>query len=121
MPTVPNNTNPYLVVEDNIIRFNYKFNGNPTDTEAAEIYFSALLEFQAAVVEATARNLNNDPDDDLLVYVEGLGPVSPGDPATLRAITFQEEFYERGSEIISIMLQKTTQIIENTSKAAAGM
>jgi hypothetical protein len=72
-------------------------------------------------VDATVRNLNNDESDDLLVFVEGLGPVSPGDPETLRAITFQEEFYERGSEIISIMLQKITQIIENTSKAAAGM
>ena len=104
-----------------VLQFNPKLHRNASELDAAKAFFIALLGFQTGVVDATVRNLNNDESDDLLVFVEGLGPVSPGDPETLRAITFQEEFYERGSEIISIMLQKITQIIENTSKAAAGM
>lgn len=104
-----------------VLQFDPPIQRNASDLDAAKAYFSELLAFQTGVVDATVRNLNNDESDDLLVFVEGLGPVSPGDPETLRAITFQEEFYERGSEIISIMLQKTTQIMENTSKAAAGM
>lgn len=103
-----------------VLQFNPQLKHNSNELDLAKTYFSELLRFQSGVVDATVRNLNNDDSDDLLVFVEGLGPVSPGKPETLRAITFQEEFYERGSEIISVMLQKTTQIIENTSKAAAG-
>tara|TARA_X000001036_G_scaffold422969_1_gene446431 strand:- start:253 stop:588 length:336 start_codon:yes stop_codon:yes gene_type:complete len=103
-----------------VLQFNPKIGKNSNDLDAAKAYFIELLAFQSGVLDATVRNLNTDDTDDVLVFVEGLGPVSAGEPATLRAITFQEEFYERGSEIISVMLQKATQIIENTSKAAAG-
>ena len=90
------------------------------DINNAKNYFSSLLDWQAAVLDATIRALDSDPDNDILVFVEGLGPVTPGDPSTLRSITFQEDLYERSADVVTAMLQKTSQIIETTSRTAAG-
>ena len=104
----------------NIIRFNPTPGKYSSDIDLAKEFFKEFFDFQAGVVNATARSLNDDDADDLLVFIEGLGPVSAGTPETLPAIKFYEDLIMNVSEIMSMTIQKTTQIIENTSKAAGG-